>query len=572
MKNLFIQKQMRSVFLVLLLGSFTFLLSACQKSLEEQRRQHFAIQEKIQNIRESVDKIDTKLVGIEDNQNKLGDSIISNRQHIDLLNDKFESKQNEIKTQLERLNNDLNQRTLSIAKNVSHVAKTAQDLERNLKVEINTKIDKLSSAEQSWHNTHSRNYNSLKNELGSLNRFIKTDINPKISSLERKQLTTEKVSEMIEKQLLSKQYIDVYRTRPSGTIVLGYGDELALSVYYHFGYRKISLALRPYKDGKLVDGFKVSQAERFEQGMSGRGSLEISFYFDEEADIDEVQILMVDAVTGNGVNKVSYKVSARWVAPEDVTELREKLRALENIKPVEVNDPNGQAGWENEYVINLKTIFDYRTRFRVSWMIPGYAMGITDEKPDAVVKAPDFRHENQKFFYVNLGDANDNKIYGAIDYRTPEKPRFSFDLYLDRDNDGDLAEDLIENQHSVRDVCVKYKDGTIEKYGMYFYVVQKDDGSIGLYFSNHTGRYGFLEADKKRIQICVADSTCNGIFDDSNDDVFFDKDLDGRVYGRHKSDEYTDLFSEIELPGGTYKVAEIDPAGRRLVLRRRKNN
>ena len=153
-----------------------------------------------------------------------------------------------------------------------------------------------------------------------------------------------------------------------------------------------------------------------------------------------------------------------------------------------------------------------------------------------------------------------------MDFREPDRKHFPFDLYLDIDRDGDLAEDFIEDRRHIKGICVPYKDGTIENYALQLYSTHYEP--IGVNYQSLAGRYGILEADKKRIQILIIDNSGNGIFNDDDDVILLDWDLDGKLDGSHQADDDRPLYSSLELPGGLYRVVELDEVGRRVVLRR----
>jgi len=233
---------------------------------------------------------------------------------------------------------------------------------------------------------------------------------------------------------------------------------------------------------------------------------------------------------------------------------------------IDVDDPNGEIGWKDEYVIELRGISDISKKFGVDWYRPYKVDKISAVKPVFVNTLPKFRHEMQRYFILRLGNGRDNQVAGAMDFRKPERKHFPFDLYLDRNRDGNLSEDIAVDRWHVKGIQIPYDDGTTEDYSLGFYAYS--DEPIGVMYKSCTGRYGILEADRKRIQVLVIDNSANGIFNDDDDVILLDWDLDGKIGGSHQADDDRPLYSVLELPGASYRVAKLDAQGRRLVLRR----
>jgi hypothetical protein len=236
---------------------------------------------------------------------------------------------------------------------------------------------------------------------------------------------------------------------------------------------------------------------------------------------------------------------------------------------IDVNNPEGEMGWSDEYTVEMKPMNDIRRQFGVNWYRPHKVGTISTEKPDSINTLPKFKHEMQRYLILRLGDAEENQIIGVMDFRKPSMDHFPFDLYLDRDRDGDLAEDFIEDRRHIEGICASYKDGTTENYALHLYSYSGLE-RMGVAHQSHAGRYGVLEADEKRIQVLVIDNSGNGIFNDDDDVVLLDWDLDGIINGSHQAGAGDDrpLYSVLQLPGGAYRVVEFDAAGRRMVLRR----
>jgi uncharacterized coiled-coil protein SlyX len=237
---------------------------------------------------------------------------------------------------------------------------------------------------------------------------------------------------------------------------------------------------------------------------------------------------------------------------------------------VDVNNPGGTVGWDKQYTVQLRAVVADQQNFLIDWGVPFAARDISPNKPDIVKKTPKFKYANQLYFFLKLGDAADNRIAGVIDFAPTDKKYFPFDLYVDKDRDGDLAEDFISasdaisSNHQVRGIRVPYKDGTTEEYSMEIYAVQ--DGEISVWYQPKAGRYGELEANQKRMGILILDTTGNGLFNDAEDVILMDWDFDGGIDGSYQGNGKRGLYSVLELPGVKYRVTEIDEAGRRLTI------
>jgi hypothetical protein len=193
---------------------------------------------------------------------------------------------------------------------------------------------------------------------------------------------------------------------------------------------------------------------------------------------------------------------------------------------------------------------------------------MSTKKPDFIDVLPKFRYQMQRYLILRLGDADNNQVVGVMDFRKPDRNHFPFDLYLDKDCDGNLAEDFIENRRHIEGIRTCYKDGTTENYALHLYSYSTSSEPIGVAYQSLSGRYGILEANKKLVQVLVIDNTGNALFNDDDDAILLDWDLDGALDGSHQADEDQPLYSALELPGGTYKVAAFDPAGRKMIIRR----
>jgi hypothetical protein len=238
---------------------------------------------------------------------------------------------------------------------------------------------------------------------------------------------------------------------------------------------------------------------------------------------------------------------------------------------VDINNPNGPADWVDKYTVQLRAVAADKQNFLIDWYKPYTAQDESPNKPEIVKKTPKFKHIAQFYFFLKLGDTADNRIVGVIDYEPTDKKYFPFDLYLDKDRDGDLAEDKVpidsESEYHARGVKISYKDSSTEEYSLNIYAVQTGRG-ISIWYGPEAGRYGVFEAGKKRIQILILDSSGNGLFNDADDQILMDWDLDGVIDGSSDAGGERELYSDIELTGGKYRITEIDPSGRHLTLSR----
>ena len=222
--------------------------------------------------------------------------------------------------------------------------------------------------------------------------------------------------------------------------------------------------------------------------------------------------------------------------------------------------------WKDEYIVELKAIDDIRiSKFGVNWYRPHRLEKVSTEKPDFIKSLPTFKYDMQRYLTFRLGNAEDNQIFAVIDFRKPDQKYFPFDLYLDRERNGNLVDDFIENSKHITGIQIPYDDGTTESYSLNLYSCGE---SVRLAYQSLTGRYGFFDVDHTRIQLLVLDNTGDGIFNDREDVILMDWDLDGKIDGSHQADEEVPLYSLLELPGVSYQVVEFDPPGRRMVLQR----
>ncbi len=381
--------------------------------------------------------------------------------------------------------------------------------------------------------------------------------------------------------------LKVISTEPRCPTVLKVGEKF----FVRFGYRlgpseSAQIWVRPYTRGSTTPGYGAHGSGLYHRKDREDGEAEGWFTFDKPTFVDEVCVYMKDCETGERVYTVFYKVDVRWIGPD----LSKKGQAYQERRTcqvtqscqrscfigtpsrrisIDVNNPDGGAGWEDEYVVELKPVDDVRGQFGVDWFRPHKVESISTEKPDFVNTVPRFRHDMQRYLVLSLGNGGNNQFAAVMDFSKPDGKYFPFDLYLDRDRDGNLAEDFIEDSRHVKGVGVSYKDGTKENYALHIYTYSHEP--IRVAYQVLGGRYGIFEADKKRMQVVVIDNSGNGIFNDEDDVILLDWDLDGKIDGSHRADDERPLYSVLELRGGKYRVEEFDASGRRMVLRRLKS-
>jgi len=246
----------------------------------------------------------------------------------------------------------------------------------------------------------------------------------------------------------------------------------------------------------------------------------------------------------------------------------DNLESFNNPIFIDVNDPNGEIGWKDEYVIGLKKTGNVETQFCVDYYSPiGRDLFLESKKPEWVTKLPDFKYAKQIYFSIPLGDGKKNEIACVIDINELQPGKFNYDLYLDKDGDGDLAEDFIENKDYIDNILVHYNDGSVESYAISFWLRKKEGGYRMVYY-RLSGRYGVFKADKKRIQVLVLDDDCNGVFNDACDEIYIDWNFDGKIKCTYQEEKSVCISDIVEFPGASYRIAEIHPAGKKLVLKR----
>jgi|GEM_PF-7113172 len=385
--------------------------------------------------------------------------------------------------------------------------------------------------------------------------------------------------EKVNERMSSRSALEVISVEPPSPAVLNPGEKLHVKFRYRLGPSEaVQIWARPYTRGRRTPGYRAHGSSVYKRAVRESGVAEGSFFFDGPAVVDEIRINMQDVASRKDVHTISYKIDARWVGTGVIKKGQTNQQKQSSQSScfvgappgrvfIDVNNPDGEAGWKDEYIVELKPTPDIRRQFGVNWYRPHKVDTISAEKPDSINTLPKFKHEMQRYLILRLGDAEENQIIGVMDFRKPSMDHFPFDLYLDRDRDGDLAEDFIVNRKHIERIRAPYKDGTTENYALHIYSYSGLE-RIAAAYQSLAGRYGILEADRKRIQVLVIDNSGNAIFNDDDDVILLDWDLDGKIDGSHQADDDRPLYSSLDLPGGLYQVAKFDAPGRRMVLRR----
>jgi hypothetical protein len=228
------------------------------------------------------------------------------------------------------------------------------------------------------------------------------------------------------------------------------------------------------------------------------------------------------------------------------------------------NRPDVKPDWQDQYVVNLESIDSIDERFHVDWYRPHKA-GNCDKQPDSIKILPKFRYETQKYFFIQLGNTQDNHIACIADFTKHEIGPASFDLYVDKDRDGDLAEDFVTDCKNITGIQIPFKDGTMENYSLNLYPLSC---MHQFFYRTLSGRYGTIETNTGKIPVLVMDNNGNGIFSDTEDLILLDWNMDGELNGSGAANEDCPLYSVLNFAGASYRVAQIDEPGRSLTLKR----
>ena len=305
--------------------------------------------------------------------------------------------------------------------------------------------------------------------------------------------------EMLNERMSSRSALEVISVEPPSPAVLNPGEILNVKFRYRLGPSEaVQIWARPYTSGRRTRGYKAHGSSVYKKAVRESGVAEGSFFFDGPAVVDEIRINMQDVASRKDVHTISYKIDARWVGAGVIKKVQTNqqkqssqgscfVRALPGRVFIDVNNPDGDAAWKDEYIVELKPTPDIRRQFGVNWYRPHKVDTISAEKPDSINTLPKFKHEMQRYLILRLGDAGKNQIIGVMDFRKPSMDHFPFDLYLDRDRDGNLAEDFIENRKHIEGIRASYKDGTTENYALHLYSYSGLE-RIAVAFQSHAGR------------------------------------------------------------------------------------
>ncbi len=439
------------------------------------------------------------------------------------------------------------------------IAKTIEQEQVKLRGEIKRVQDNVRGLIGDVAKAVEQNQLKMRNMVEKVQEDVR-EISTETTRIRRNQLEIQGLVERISKEVLPRGSLEVVSTEPVSPAVLNFWERFYVKFRYHLGASdKVQIWVRPYTRGAETPGYRANGFSYYKKAVKESGVAKGWFCFDKPTLVDEVRVYMRDVASGKEVYSVSHKIDARWVRGGD-------KRVL-----IDIDNPDGETGWKSRYVIELKPTGDISKEFGVDWYRPHKVASISTGKPDFINVLPKFKRDMQRYLILKLGDTENNQIFGVMDFRKPDRNHFPFDLYLDRDRDGNLAEDFIGDRSHIDGIQVPYKDGTTENYALDVYSYSTDAEPIGVAYQSLMGRYGILEADKKRIQILVIDNGGNGVFNDDNDVILLDWDLDGMIDGSHSADDDRPLYSLLELPGGSYRVVEFDAPGRRMVLMRQED-
>ncbi|MFC1738670.1 TlpA family protein disulfide reductase [Planctomycetota bacterium] len=240
---------------------------------------------------------------------------------------------------------------------------------------------------------------------------------------------------------------------------------------------------------------------------------------------------------------------------------------------IEVDNPEGDSGWKDEYEFWLRPAFDLHENYGLRGWKP-FAVEASEEKPEGFPELPEFKHDMQRFLTFELGNTKENVFYGVADFDKPEEEYFPFDLYVDTDRDGEFEEigKLEERDGNGRPdtfrMWVPYKDDDSDQYAIWLWsYLKKGPGDPSFSYFVKSARYALFRANKKVIQVLVMDNTGNGIFNDESDRIVLDWDLDGMIECEDRNG-MRPLYEPFGIGGEVYRVTECDPRGRRMVIRK----
>ena len=338
--------------------------------------------------------------------------------------------------------------------------------------------------------------------------------------------------------------LEIISITPSSPATIADGGRCVVEFRYNLPSDKsFNIFVRPYTNGKRTPKSKSHGSSIYSKDKSASGKESGYFFFDSNTVVDEVRITMVTKEGSREAASVSQKVKLEWATEPD-------------------KEQAGVIKWAKEYSLELKAT-DKISEYGVTWYQPGRVAMLGVKEPAEGLTLPQFRYDGQEYVAFTFGDSRENTFLGVVDYDTKDASRyFSFDLRLDLDLDGNLAEEPVVDDGIVW-LKVPYKDGAAENYGIKVYSIQSN-GSRMISYEVLSGRTGMIKSGNFDVGLLVIDGNCNGIFNDSSDIVLIDRDLDGKIDST--AEQRIGLLEELHLPGAIYKIKEIDPAGRNVIL------
>jgi hypothetical protein len=102
----------------------------------------------------------------------------------------------------------------------------------------------------------------------------------------------------------------IISTEPASPAVLKLGEKMTVNVQYCItNSDAVLIFVRPFTKGEKTDGYRAHPSLTYRLGS---GIIVGWFYFDTEADVDEVRAEMIDARTHALVTNTSLRMRATW--------------------------------------------------------------------------------------------------------------------------------------------------------------------------------------------------------------------------------------------------------------------
>jgi BMFP domain-containing protein YqiC len=290
----------------------------------------------------------------------------------------------------------------------------------------------------------------------------------------------------------------------------------------------------------------------------------------EQTAQEQIQSRKMIEDTHNGIQELKESIDALKRRIDELSKPTAKQDSPKKPKPkaaaggkenAGANKPDVKPDWQDQYVVQLESVDSIDERFHVDWYRP-HKTGSYNQKPDSIKILPKFRYKTQKYFFIQLGNSQDNHIDCIADFTKHEIGPASLDIYLDKDRNGDLTEDIVSDCQNITGIQIPFKDGTTENYSLNLY------GMDIFFYQTLSGRYGIIETNVGKLPVLVMDNNGNGIFNDTEDLIIPDWNMDGTINGSSRANEYCPLYSVLKFPGALYRVAQIDEPGRSMTLKR----